>query len=123
LISDWAPPPDYLAVATRSCDADHAFVEVVGELDVVSSGQLADAVSYHLGRGRRYVTVDLAGVTFLDAGGISAFIRLHQMFLSAHGRLLFCNATRRVLWLLELLEVLDDLLVVDGEHRSLGIAT
>ena len=66
--------PDYLAVTTTACDATHARLELVGELDMISCVQLEDALAYHLRRGRRFVSVDLAGVTFMDAAAIGAFV-------------------------------------------------
>jgi anti-anti-sigma factor len=115
--------PDYLSVVTTASDAHHARLTIAGELDAISGDHFADALRAHLRRGRRYLTVDLAALTFLDAAGIGAMLRAHQDFLGGHGRLLFCNVPARVMRLLTLVDVADELFLVDGEHRSLGIAT
>jgi anti-sigma B factor antagonist len=114
-------PPDYFVLATTACDATHARLEAFGELDLISRAELQDALAYHLRRGRRFVSVDLAGLTFLDAAGIGAFVAAHQRFLEAHGQLVFRNAPQRVLQLLGLVGVEQELFLLDERH-SFGVA-
>ena len=54
---------------------DHT-VSIVGELDMNTVPALRDALRSPT---RRRLTVDLAGLTFIDAGGLSEFIRAHAV--------------------------------------------
>jgi anti-anti-sigma factor len=117
------PDAGCLSVVTTSCDSDHALVHVSGELDLISRADFEYAVAYHLRRGRRFVTVNLGGLTFVDAAGIGSFVRAHQSFLAVQGRLLFGDVPSRVLRVLELVELTDELFLLDGKNRFLGIAT
>jgi anti-anti-sigma factor len=123
---DWdlrAPEAEYLTITTTSCDSDHALLTVAGELDLISRAEFEHVVAYHLRRGRRFVTADIRGLTFIDAAGVGSFVRAHQSFLALHGRLLFRQVPHRVMRVLELVGLADELFLLDGEHRSFGIAT
>jgi len=108
--------PDYFVLATTASDATHARLEIFGELDLTSRAQLRQALAHHLMRGRCFVSVDLSGLTFLDAAGIGALVEEHHRFLAAHGQLVFRNAPQRVLRVLGLVGVEQELFLLDGRH-------
>ena len=60
---------DFSIVVTT--DADDATILVAGELDLASAPQLQRAFDDRL---ERQVTVDLAGVTFIDSTGLRALV-------------------------------------------------
>jgi len=49
---------------------DHAVVAVAGEMDLVTAGSFADAVSERLAEGP--VVLDLGGLSFMDSSGVRA---------------------------------------------------
>lgn len=51
---------------------------VVGEVDVVSAGQLREYLAGALDMRLEALTVDLGGVTFLDSTGLSALVYAHD---------------------------------------------
>ncbi len=68
----------------KSTRSGHALiVEVVGEIDLGTSGELESALLAAPGDAGR-VVVDLAGVTFLDSSALNALIRQEKR-LAAHG--------------------------------------
>jgi anti-sigma B factor antagonist len=101
-----------LSAVTVVCDGSHARVEVRGELDIVSAALLEAVLDAHLDRGRRFVTVDLAGLDFVDAAGVGVLVRYHQRYRDAQGRLVFTRLTDRVARLFDLIGVSPFLLVL-----------
>ena len=89
---------------------DHVLVDVVGELDVSNAHDLRHAVAAIELDGRRRVELDLSGLTFCDAGGITALLRAHRAVARAGGRLVIRGLSgepRAVLQVTRVDEVLD----------------
>ena len=59
-------------------------VRLVGELDVARADWVLDLLA---GLDRAIVTVDLSGLSFIDAAGLGTFVRARQL-LAARGQLL-----------------------------------
>jgi anti-sigma B factor antagonist len=112
---------------THATDAAHARVEVAGVLDLVGSPQLRRILRTHLDEGRRHITVDLSGLTFLDAAGIGVFLESHLACQSAGGRLvLVCvpELARRLLELVNLdreLHLADDAIPVAATTANTAV--
>jgi anti-sigma B factor antagonist len=53
-------------------------LEVAGELDVVSGGELREAVDRVLGESDQPLVVDLSRVTFVDSSGLAALLAAAQ---------------------------------------------
>lgn len=64
---------------------DHGVIILSGEVDAFSAGPLDDALGEAVARDATDVVVDLAGLTFMDSGGLNVFIR-HYKPLDAQGR-------------------------------------
>jgi len=80
---------------------DEATLILSGELDISTVPTLRsciDSIDDHC----RVVTLDLAGLTFLDSTGIGFLIRLHQAFIPEFRELLLSNAPDRVRHVLEI---------------------
>ncbi len=76
VLNEIEPVPDPGAVAAVTVDAHAVRITVAGELDKLGASPLQRAVLDALRRHRpRNITVDLAGVTFLDTGGINALVQ------------------------------------------------
>lgn len=92
--------------------ADGYQLRLSGELDCFSAPQLiewAEAFTRNGGRSR-VVVMDLAGLTFCDAGGISAMFKVNRSLTTTGARLLVCGATgpvRKVLALTGADQTLD----------------
>jgi anti-sigma B factor antagonist len=58
-------------------------LELAGELDLATAGQLRTAVSTLMGTGCRLIVVDLGDTTFVDSSGLGALVwaahRLHAI--------------------------------------------
>jgi anti-sigma B factor antagonist len=54
-------------------------LEVAGELTAVEAPDLLDAVGEALAASPRKLQLGLAGVTFIDSGGIQAIVRIRNM--------------------------------------------
>lgn len=76
-----------MSVETVRFDAEHALVEVSGELDIGTSAPLWAVLDSHRVAGRRHVRLDLSGVTFLDATALSGILAAHNALLADRGTL------------------------------------
>ena len=68
-------------------DTQSAAVVVTGEIDLASADALAATLDEQLRCGLRYVTIDLAAVTFLDSTALSMLLDAHKEFLASNGTL------------------------------------
>ncbi len=84
---------------TRLIDGDPLVLEVEGEMDVSTADELRAAMETALSKSPN-VVVDMAGVTFCDAGGLRAVLEVAAK-LNGSGPLTLLNASR-VKWLLDL---------------------
>lgn len=117
-------PEPFLEVNARPYDARHVVLDVVGQVDAFTAPLLRACLGTQLSRpGLRELVVDLGGVDFLGAAGISAIAgaarrcreRGPRLRLRAHGR-------TSVLRPLELAEVLDGLELEAGVAAQLRLA-
>ena len=75
-------------------------VRLSGELDFFSAPELCNTVNGLRRDHSRLVVLDLADLSFCDAGGVSAMLRTHRSVGAAGGHLIVCGASgmvRRVL--------------------------
>lgn len=68
-------------------DTHSAVVVVRGEIDLASADALAATLDEQLRCGLRYVTIDLAAVTFLDSTALRMLLDAHNEFLAGNGTL------------------------------------
>ena len=61
---------------TTGADAD-ATVTISGDLDLGAAGTVVSAIEEIVATSPSSVTLDLAGVTFLDSSGLGALLTLH----------------------------------------------
>jgi anti-anti-sigma factor len=73
--------------------ADRALLIVTGELDAATEPQLRQQLGGALFEGYRRFTVDVAGLTFVDAAGLSAFVHLHNATTELGGTVTFVAAS------------------------------
>lgn len=79
-----------------------AHVTVSGELDVLSSRSMRRKVDDMLADDTTEFTVDASQVTFVDAAGLGAFVRLRNAALAREGRLTFVAASDPFVWVCEM---------------------
>lgn len=79
-----------------------ARVRVGGELDVLTAPRLDQEVVRLLALGYREIALDLAGLSFVAAGGLSALTRADGRCRAVSGRLLLTRASPGFLRLLAL---------------------
>ena len=82
-----------LALVVEATTAPRGF-RIAGDLDVSSVGLLADALSRELARGGE-LTLDLAGVTFVDSTGLQLLMQAARR-LEGRGRLVLVSPQPRV---------------------------
>lgn len=80
----------------------HAHLTVSGELDVLSAGSIRRDVEVALADGGTDFTVDAGDVTFVDAAGLGAFVRLRNAALARKGNLTFVAASAPFVWVCEI---------------------
>lgn len=78
-------------VTTRS---DRARLTVLGEMDAFTALELRRPVGDAFARGCRYFTVDLGHLTFIDAGGLGAFVSLRNAVDRVDGSVRFLDVSQ-----------------------------
>jgi len=88
-------------LGSRECGG-HVVVALHGELDVVDAAGVAAALGIVAGRGPRII-VDLAGLEFIDCGGVAALARGRKHAQQAGGDLLLAAPPERILRILAII--------------------
>ncbi|MGH4011668.1 MAG: STAS domain-containing protein [Pseudonocardiaceae bacterium] len=90
--------------STLSVDIDrnatHSHARLTGELDMVTAGQLHDVLDGLRRDGFHRVDLDVSGLEFLGAAGLSVLLRADAQFRAVGGRVTLTQPTalvRRVL--------------------------
>jgi anti-anti-sigma regulatory factor len=75
-------------VVTLRFDATRASLGATGALDSAAAGVLAGAVNEHIVAHRRYVRLDLSGVTSVDDAAVAVLAEIHSRLLAERGTLI-----------------------------------
>ena len=81
-----AHPPPALEVEVRRGPA-RTTVDLTGEVDLLTAGQLADALARLLAQGCRSAEIDLSGVGFMSVAGLAVLVEADRRYRDAGGRL------------------------------------
>jgi anti-sigma B factor antagonist len=106
-----------LAVETVRFDRLRALIRVSGELDLSTAAPLWAVLESHVAAGRRFLRLDLSGVTFLDATALTGITRAHQALLRRKGTLVITGVRTLVARVLRLTG-LDEVLFVGGPRAD-----
>jgi len=79
--------------ASITLQADRAHLAVVGEVDAFTRLQLRWQVDDALAQGCTRFTVDVGGLTFIDAAGLDTFVHLHNATTRLGGTVTFVAAS------------------------------
>ena len=90
----------------------HTHLTVAGPLDAFSGFQVSRQVDDAVAGGSADFVVDAGAVTFLDAGGLGALVRLRNTTRAVGGVLRFSAASPRFRWVCE----------VAGLEESFGLS-
>jgi anti-sigma B factor antagonist len=113
---------ELMSVETVGLDEFRAHVKVTGDVDVATGAPLWAVLHGHLGAGRRFLRLDMSGVGFLDASGLSGIAQVHHAALDQRGTLVLTGVSARVARLLRLTG-LDDVLFVGGTRGGDDVAS
>jgi len=100
-----------MKLATRAADlfsvcvhyrSKRAIVVPVGEADAANTPELGAMLDAVLDRGYRHVTLDLSGLTFMDASGLTVVARAVRRLQITRGTLCVAHPSARVRWLFDL---------------------
>lgn len=106
-----------MSVETVRFDAASALVKVNGELDLSTAAPLWAVLDSHLAAGRRYLRLDLSGVTFLDATALTGITRTHRELLARRGTLVITGVRVLVGRVLRMTG-LDEVLFISGPRAD-----
>lgn len=101
LVPPGSPDPPDLQVVTQY-RPDAIVLAVSGELDVASAPMLRDHVGFALGRRPAHLILDLAGLRFCDAAGLSAFAMARKASTRDGASLALAAVPRAVIRLLRM---------------------
>jgi anti-sigma B factor antagonist len=106
-----------LIVETVRFDEHRALVKASGEIDLSTGALLWAVLDTHVAMGRRFLRLDLSGVTFMDATAISGVARVHHELLDRRGTLVLTGVRPRIAKLLRLTG-LDGVLLIGGPRAD-----
>jgi anti-anti-sigma factor len=106
-----------MSVETVRLDPTRALVRAVGELDLGTAAPLWAVLQGHLAAGRRFLRLDLSGVTFLDATALSGITAVHRDLLAQRGTLVITGVRPLVARVLRMTG-LDDVLFIGGPRAD-----
>lgn len=106
-----------MSVRTVRFDDTNALVKVNGELDLSTAAPLWAVLDSHLAAGRRFLRLDLSGVTFLDATALTGITRAHKELLARRGTLVVTGVRSLVGRVLRMTG-LDEVLFVGGPRAD-----
>jgi anti-sigma B factor antagonist len=106
-----------VSVETARCDRLRALVKVSGELDLGTAAPLWAVLQSHVDSGRRFLRLDMSGVTFLDATALTGITRVHQELLRRRGTLVITGVRTLVARVLRMTG-LDEVLFVSGPRAD-----
>lgn len=87
---------------SSTTDQDTALVTADGEIDLSSVNLLREAVTKAIQAGVRTLTIDLAGVTYIDSSGLGLLVGAHKRMTAAGGTLTVRCFEQRLLRLFNL---------------------
>jgi anti-sigma B factor antagonist len=102
-----------LTVSVGRAEPAHVRLCVTGELDLASAKAFATCVEGQIAEGRRQVHLDLAGVSFVDATGLSVLVQAHQRLLELRGSLILDVLSGQCRRLIEMVGLHHTLLISD----------
>ena len=82
---------------TASGSGDLTVLEVQGEVDLHSAGQLQDRLVQVIAAGRQSIVVDLTGLSFLDSTGLGVLVAARTQARQAGAELRLVCASDRML--------------------------
>jgi anti-sigma B factor antagonist len=106
---EFEPPPFSIDVAQ---EGNRSVLNLSGELDLATVGELEDALRTRL-EGGEDVVVDLRGLAFMDSSGVRALVGAHQSAESGDGSLTIVRAPRG--------SEVDRVIDVSGVATALGM--
>ena len=102
--------PDPFTVESIDSGAWWCRLVLSGEFDLEGSRLFRQAVSDAVGRGRRHLAVDAAGVTFVDSSALAALLHARTDVLDVGGTFRLTAVSGPVARLLEIAALTDELL-------------
>jgi len=114
---DPSPVGELMSVETVGLDRLRAHVRVAGEIDMSTGAPLWAVLHSHLAAGRKFLRLDLSGVSFLDAAALSGIVHAHHDASERRGTLVLTGVHRRIARLLRLTG-LDDVLLIGDDPRD-----
>jgi anti-anti-sigma factor len=106
-----------ISVETARCDRLRALVKVTGELDLRTAAPLWAVLQGHVNSGRRFLRLDVSGVTFLDATALTGITAIHRELLHRRGTLVITGVRSLVARVLRVTG-LDSVLFVSGPRAD-----
>jgi anti-sigma B factor antagonist len=97
-----------------SAEAASTVVRITGEIDAETASELLDAVRALHGCNSHDITLDLAGVTFIDSRGLAALVMAHRQLAEERCGLRVVNPQRAVASALRMTGVSDYLAMPGG---------
>ena len=90
---------------SRRDEGDATTLQIRGELDALSAGELRPLLDRVVEDGSRDVTVDLSQLRLVDSSGVGALVSLYKRVRACGGQVAFTNVTGQPLVIFKLLRL------------------
>ena len=107
-----------LALHTSDSGEWRCHVTVSGELDLNSAPVLREVLEDAVGRGRNRVSIDAAGVTFIDSSALMVLLTARNDLIAGGGTLHLTDASPPVTRILEIAMLTDLVIDASGDESS-----
>jgi anti-anti-sigma factor len=104
-----AMPESVVGLGLSISFADSAVVAVTGELDIASTPDFAAVLDALIDRGHRSVTIDCAGLGFIDASGLRILAAARDRLVPTDGEIRIHGASPMAYRLFEITDLLEPL--------------
>lgn len=101
-------------------DPLRAAICAVGEFDLAARPALVGVLRQQQSAGRRFVRLDLSGVTFLDCTCLGVLVEFHHSLLELHGLLILTGVGTHVARLLTVTDLDSTLFVAPDDQDPFG---
>lgn len=103
----------HAAAVTSSSDEQRASIRVVGDLDGTLSSRLRQVIDSHVSEGRRFLRIDLSGVTDIGQTALHLLVDTHQRVLAQRGTLVLIGAGEPISRALRSTDLADELFLLE----------
>ena len=105
-------------IKMRTLRADSVLLNPGRTLDNTNAHEMVEAITRAQGAGNKFIIVDMRELEFLSSAGVGSILGTIETSREQGGDLIICNASRSILHVLQVLDLLEYLTIVPDEQHA-----